>query len=825
MDIDDTLAHVYMVLEFADSVQEKLCNEGISDYSNLVRAKSDLEHGRLNVKPYAQRALVEVIRWEESFKNKYGREPAIREELTEEVLTEFNNSADEEQEVSVRAGDLFELCKTYPHSDKATRILNTLLARPDKKKTLANLLGKEAEKVIENMNAKLKEASQFFDAGSFARKIVAAAVLAESNVEGTRKPFYVTGRTQSGKSSVIGIVQTMCSQMNLPLVVITKGDSESADLRRKLERFAAGSPTENYVVCVSSKAGGSGKEKKYAIEAAIGEGGTVVTADTHYQIGKIIEAIKNKKRTFVKKRKFVLVVDECDAMERTVDGTQKFEMAYDELKGMNPSLLVKVSATLAPNLLYEDDIHMFQIETSPNYVGVEDFCPLKIDDADLYLDANELSHSDGYLLNNHCFIPKTNERVIQLYDDALSGGADRRGVLVLDCTTPRVTAEGNLIQKAERVQALYSARGTNIVVVVYVGRGISVRYPDCKSLEWLDKTVKIGEAIEQIDNDSGLDMPVFVFGFSMMRRGISFRSNNRVPTHLVIALGMAHNAMNTVQAHGRGTYNGRDVLNRNGFENVTVLLQNNDLLMTLAHTQFNEKTAQRLKDGKETMVDVMTGRKQKLSDAANFARHTSRKLGQRKGDREKFQERTRNAFHEPVGLAPGEEHKKTKYWNNPVAQRIMRVLWDLSQASGESSQLADIQEAFNDTFLKVHHRITHKVLKPLLAALVRDSIVSKAPKSTRGEFAGRDGKRAAGELDSWVVSSPKALELLINEDHAYISGEIDVFEDSGDSDSDCDLLPNLTMHTVSSVEESDCDSPLPVRGKVIQVSILRYKLY
>ena len=37
----------------------------------------------------------------------------------------------------------------------------------------------------------------------------------------------------------------------------------------------------------------------------------------------------------------------------------------------------------------------------------------------------------------------------------------------------------------------------------------------------------IGEVIECIDEIFGLDVPVFVFGYAKMRRGISFRSNRR----------------------------------------------------------------------------------------------------------------------------------------------------------------------------------------------------------------------------------------------------------------------------------------------------------
>ena len=42
---------------------------------------------------------------------------------------------------------------------------------------------------------------------------------------------------------------------------------------------------------------------------------------------------------------------------------------------------------------------------------------------------------------------------------------------------------------------------------------------------WVDSL--IGEVIEYIDELFGLDIPIFVFGYTKMRRGISFRSNRR----------------------------------------------------------------------------------------------------------------------------------------------------------------------------------------------------------------------------------------------------------------------------------------------------------
>jgi hypothetical protein len=120
-----------------------------------------------------------------------------------------------------------------------------------------------------------------------------------------------------------------------------------------------------------------------------------------------------------------------------------------------------------------------------------------------------------------------------------------------------VYAEGNVQQKAERIQEKYAGHGKNVVVITYTGKCISKRLPGGKHWIAYDKGISIGNVIEEVDQQQGLHMPIMIFGFTKMRRGVSYRSNQRVPTHLVISLGRGHNAMNVIQAMGRATFKGK----------------------------------------------------------------------------------------------------------------------------------------------------------------------------------------------------------------------------------------------------------------------------
>lgn len=68
-------------------------------------------------------------------------------------------------------------------------------------------------------------------------------------------------------------------------------------------------------------------------------GGTLVVADTHQQVlNKACKAIKRYRQN-VPGGRFLLVVDEVDAMFRTKDGHQKFEQALAQLRNLGPCMV------------------------------------------------------------------------------------------------------------------------------------------------------------------------------------------------------------------------------------------------------------------------------------------------------------------------------------------------------------------------------------------------------------------------------------------------------------------------------------------------------
>jgi len=109
----------------------------------------------------------------------------------------------------------------------------------------------------------------------------------------------------------------------------------------------------------------------------------------------------------------------------------------------------------AVNRILADDI--IYIQPSADYVGTESFVPLKRNDHELYLLPNELNNR-----NDFC-----SSKVEAMYDDA----AGYQRSLLLDVTSPTVTAAGNIYTKADNLRQRHS----HAVTIVVAGNDIVAR--------------------------------------------------------------------------------------------------------------------------------------------------------------------------------------------------------------------------------------------------------------------------------------------------------------------------------------------------------------
>ena len=303
------------------------------------------------------------------------------------------------------------------------------------------------------------------------------------------------------------------------------------------------------------------------------------------------------------------------------------------------------------------------------------------------------------------------------------------GILVIDGTASRAWVPNNIFEKAIGTQdTLRQEKKKDCVVVVSVGAGTFFRRPGASNFRCVGNQVKISEVIDQLDAEFGLVMPIFVFGWVRIRRCVSIRSARRVPTHLVLMMGKGQSNENVIQALGRGTFNGKNILKDNGHDHVTVLTQKEDLAMCTKYYKYQDEVQVRLSSG-ETTEEAMTGSKTKFEDDANFWRHTERKTGRVKEFKKDCRDIAEGGgFLEPTNF-DDERDLKEKYWGDTLTQRVLKQFTYLLEDGISRSSEADIIEKFNDTYQDIDPdnelTLTKKELRPCLKSLVEDKVVEK----------------------------------------------------------------------------------------------------
>ena len=187
--------------------------------------------------------------------------------------------------------------------------------------------------------------------------------------------------------------------MHIPLVLVTKDKSESDELFEKQAVNAEGTLVEGTLFSPYIM-----READIQDHFNTGGGGSIIVPDNASKLEmsvRLMSRYKAHREGQGRDGTFALVVDECDAMYRTVNRSQKMEQALEDLRNLGPSLHMLVSATPTPVLLlykeeYNQELKMFTIGTSDDYVGVDKMKPLRdANDNVVYLD-EKLSHSsDG----------------------------------------------------------------------------------------------------------------------------------------------------------------------------------------------------------------------------------------------------------------------------------------------------------------------------------------------------------------------------------------------------------------------------------------------
>lgn len=135
----------------------------------------------------------------------------------------------------------------------------------------------------------------------------------------------------------------------------------------------------------------------------------------------------------------------------------------------------------------------------------------------------------------------------------------------------------------------------------------------------IDEGTPISDVISQLNNEVGLEMPIVVFGFSQLCRGVSVWSKDRVVTHVAVLKGMGVTIVDVAQSLGRGNFQGLDILKSNGFDHVTVLTSAEMLDVTKSAHKFVTDLFDQVEKMKVPFLTAMGGMDKDLRDCFDEA--------------------------------------------------------------------------------------------------------------------------------------------------------------------------------------------------------------
>ena len=93
------------------------------------------------------------------------------------------------------------------------------------------------------------------------------------------------------------------------------------------------------------------------------------------------------------------------------------------------------------------------------------------------------------------------------------------------------------------------------------------------------------------------DRPIFIFGYSQLVRGVSYRSRRRVPSHFVLLYKSGMPLCRLVQAAGRAMGEQYKQLRENGFDHVVMLTQPRDYDALCAYPEFLKAIKRKMESG------------------------------------------------------------------------------------------------------------------------------------------------------------------------------------------------------------------------------------
>eukprot|EP00037_Helgoeca_nana_P032988 m.416240 g.416240 ORF g.416240 m.416240 type:complete len:690 (+) comp29892_c0_seq1:131-2200(+) len=365
-------------------------------------------------------------------------------------------------------------------------------------------------------------------------------------LNGDKTALVCGGHTQSQKTGFKVVLYLIAVHLDIDIgtIVVTKGVAESQNLAAKMKKLLDGRPAAELIISQTATSYGV---KAPAMVDILDKGGCIVSAHLGHQTKKDLEAVRAATSKFFddnKHRYFFLIFDEADDYERSPEGPMitKLEAAQHDLWEHGKPLIVSaVTATMLPlftNERYESVKGSDLFVTAANdYFGVLETKPFRT------LDGKMVCIPTG------ATTVKTNFLCPELWAFYEQASKNPKALL-LDVISPRVWAAGNNRTRALLIQK----RFPNVCFIVITGSEIMVLRPGDATFSSSQRLrdTEISDVLTKIDTENK-GAPIFVLGYSKMERSMSYRSDQRLPTHMTVDIGKRLSFERLIQTLGRCT--------------------------------------------------------------------------------------------------------------------------------------------------------------------------------------------------------------------------------------------------------------------------------
>ncbi|EKX52159.1 hypothetical protein GUITHDRAFT_102061 [Guillardia theta CCMP2712] len=543
------------------------------------------------------------------------------------------------------------------------------------------------------------------------------------------------GVTQNGKTLIKVLAIVVGHLLGVSSIIVSTTRSGTSSLSNKIERYLLRDlhpklqPTIKHICELDARKHGPEPMCNF-----LRKHGCLFINDTARQLYNASHTIQSARSCAHLGEDFPcqLILDEADSYYRNSSDPIQLEKALADLhQQVKPVLRWSVSATLIPVFLHLKD-KKFGLDsdsiiyTQPDhtYVGVRDFKPLQIDGKNQFLMPKDLKPANLY--SNH------------LTDEVIRQAVDKPCSLTLVITNPRVDAANNVFELARRIQNSYP----RVAALIVVGRGRFYMPPPQPRLPedsiapppaYVIRRMDVSALIEAIDGHVGLETPLVVLGYSQMIRGDTFRSNRRVPTHIICALGRAMSIEKMVQAMGRASYQDSK-LEDNGFQHVTVLTYPQDFDSAQAYPQWLAEMQQKLQEGMG--ISEATSRLATYSDRANVIFRQNKPIGQRNDNL-----RLETSFEdpEPGCERPGRKFLDRLHAEDPVLQTLRAIAIENRETSetfkqelvdynykGTGMTAKEFADAYNERIGEGSRHVTVQAITCKLGKLVDNGVLERS---------------------------------------------------------------------------------------------------